>query len=47
MKITAAVLMRDGITENFAGQAPLEVREVDLAPPGRGEVLIRMGAAGV
>ena len=37
MKITAAVLMRDGITENFAEAAPLEVREVDLAPPGRGE----------
>ena len=47
MKITAAVLMRDGITENFAAEAPLEVREVDLAPPGRGEVLIRVGAAGV
>ncbi|QCO57299.1 zinc-binding dehydrogenase (plasmid) [Pseudorhodobacter turbinis] len=47
MKITAAVLMRDGITKNFAAEAPLEVREVDLAPPGRGEVLIRVGAAGV
>lgn len=47
MKITAAVLMRDGIVSNFAEEAPLEVREVDLAPPGRGEVLIRVAAAGV
>ncbi|MDF3420132.1 alcohol dehydrogenase catalytic domain-containing protein [Sulfitobacter sp. KE29] len=47
MKITAAVLIREGTTENFAVEAPLEVREVDLAPPGRGEVLIRVGAAGV
>ena len=47
MKITAAVLMRDGITSNFDKEAPLEIREVDLAPPERGEVLIRMAAAGV
>ncbi|WP_324753844.1 zinc-dependent alcohol dehydrogenase family protein [Roseovarius sp. Pro17] len=47
MKITAAVLMRDGITSDFAKEAPLELRELDLAEPGRGEVLIRIGAAGV
>ncbi|MHC5656220.1 zinc-binding dehydrogenase [Stappia sp. ICDLI1TA098] len=47
MKITAAVLERDGIKENFAEARALSVREVDLAPPGPGEVLIRIAAAGV
>ena len=39
MKIRAAVL------EEFA--APLVVQEVDLADPGRGEVLVRLAACGV
>ena len=39
MKIRAAVL------EEFA--QPLVVQEVDLAPPGRGEVLVRLAACGV
>lgn len=47
MKITAAVLMRDGITSNFAKEAPLEVRDLELEAPGRGEVLVRIGSAGV
>ncbi|MAA97229.1 MAG: alcohol dehydrogenase [Stappia sp.] len=47
MKITAAVLERGGVTENFAAERPLTVRELDLEGPGRGEVLIRIAAAGV
>src|SRR5476651_1153106 len=39
MKIKAAVL------EEFA--KPLVIREVDLAEPGRGEVLVRLEACGV
>lgn len=39
MRVRAAVLERTG--------GPLGVCEVDLAPPGRGEVLVRLGASGV
>jgi S-(hydroxymethyl)glutathione dehydrogenase / alcohol dehydrogenase len=39
MKIRAAVA--------FAPHQPLEIRELDLAPPGPGEVLIRMKATGL
>src|SRR5690606_20593326 len=34
-------------TPPYAESRPLEVREVELQPPGRGEVLIRVAAAGV
>lgn len=47
MKITAAVLMRDGIASGYAQSKPLEVRELDLEDPGAGEVLIRIANAGV
>jgi S-(hydroxymethyl)glutathione dehydrogenase / alcohol dehydrogenase len=39
VKIAAAILERTG--------APLHVEEVDLAPPGAGEVLVRLHASGV
>jgi S-(hydroxymethyl)glutathione dehydrogenase/alcohol dehydrogenase len=39
LKVRAAVLERVG--------APLEVTELDLAPPAEGEVLVRVGASGV
>ncbi|MGP9805350.1 zinc-binding dehydrogenase [Paracoccus sp. NSM] len=47
MDITAAVLTRTGITGGFEAAGALSLRTVQLAPPGRGEVLIRMAAAGV
>ena len=47
MKITAAVLEQGGIKQGFEQAQALTVREVDLAPPGPGEVLIRVAAAGV
>jgi Zn-dependent alcohol dehydrogenases, class III len=47
MKITAAVLERDGIAGNYAEERPLAIRELDLAEPGPGEVLIRVAAAGI
>ncbi|WP_428698151.1 zinc-binding dehydrogenase [Stappia sp.] len=47
MKITAAVLERGGITSGYAEEKALTVRQVDLDPPGPGEVLIRLAAAGV
>lgn len=47
MKIRAAVLERGGIEHDFAAANALDVREVELAAPGPGEVLIRLAAAGV
>ncbi|MEE3316866.1 MAG: alcohol dehydrogenase catalytic domain-containing protein, partial [Pseudomonadota bacterium] len=48
MKITAAVLETGGIERDFDRAQALTVRDdIDLAPPGPGEVLIRLAAAGV
>ena len=47
MKITGAVLTQGGIEADFEARQALTVRELDLAPPGPGEVLIRMAAAGI
>jgi alcohol dehydrogenase len=47
MKMQAAVLFEQGREHPFADSTPLEVREVDLTPPGPGEVLIKTGAAGL
>lgn len=47
MKITAAVLASGGIEGGFEAARALSVEELDLDPPGPGEVLIRIAAAGV
>lgn len=47
MKITAAVYEGRAISSGFEAEKALNVREVELEEPGRGEVLVRMGAAGV
>ncbi|WMS43796.1 zinc-binding dehydrogenase [Acuticoccus sp. MNP-M23] len=47
MKIKAAVLERGNIEKDFEAAKALTVREVDLDGPGPGEVLVRLGAAGV
>ncbi|KXU94139.1 alcohol dehydrogenase [Caballeronia megalochromosomata] len=47
MKIRAAVLQAMGATSPYADSRPLRVEEVDLAPPGPGEVLIKIAAAGL
>ncbi|MBI5257800.1 MAG: zinc-dependent alcohol dehydrogenase family protein [Burkholderiales bacterium] len=47
MKTRAAVLTRIGAPAPYAESRPLEVVEVDLAPPGPGEVLVRVAAAGL
>lgn len=47
MKIQAAVLEQGNIAGDFEKADALKIREVDLAGPGRGEVLIRIAAAGV
>ncbi|CAN7760225.1 zinc-dependent alcohol dehydrogenase family protein [Caballeronia sp. LjRoot31] len=47
MKIRAAVLEQSGLRTPYAETKPLRVQQVDLAPPGPGEVLVRIVAAGI
>lgn len=47
MKIRAAVLEEIGRAGPYAQSRPLTVDEIDLAPPQRGEVLVRVAAAGL
>ena len=47
MKIRAAVLDRMGAAPPYAESRPLRIAEVELDPPGRGEVLVRIAAAGL
>ena len=47
MKTRAAVLTRTGAPAPYATSRPLEITEVELAPPGPGEVLVRVAAAGL
>jgi alcohol dehydrogenase len=47
MKIKAAVLNAMGIAPPYSESKPLSVEEVDLEGPGQGEVLVRIGAAGL
>lgn len=47
MKVRAAVLQRLGAPAPYAQSRPLEIEEVELAPPGPGEVLVCIAAAGL
>ncbi len=47
MKITAAVLDVMGRIAPFAESRPLRLATLDLAPPGPGELLVRIDAAGL
>jgi alcohol dehydrogenase len=47
MKIRAAVLREAGLPMPYAVSRPLSIEEVELAPPGPGEVLVRVHAAGL
>ncbi len=47
MKIRAAVLNRMGVEPPYAQTKPLAIEELDLEPPGPGEVLVRIRAAGL
>ena len=47
MKIRAAVLNAIGAKAPFAVSKPLVIEEVELAAPGPGEVLVKIGAAGL
>ena len=47
MKTRAAVLFKPDLTPPYGVSRPLRVMEIDLDPPGRGEVLVRIRAAGL
>lgn len=47
MKTRAAVLRRVGAPLPYRDSRPLVIEEVELAPPGRDEVLVRIHAAGL
>ncbi|SAL78087.1 S-(hydroxymethyl)glutathione dehydrogenase/class III alcohol dehydrogenase [Caballeronia terrestris] len=47
MKIKAAVLHEMGAATPYADTRPLHIEELELAPPGRDEVLIKIAAAGL
>ncbi|HLX24658.1 MAG TPA: zinc-dependent alcohol dehydrogenase family protein [Usitatibacter sp.] len=47
MKIRAAVLNAMGTPAPYAKTKPLTIEEIELRPPGPGEILVRMGAAGL
>jgi alcohol dehydrogenase len=47
MKIHGAVLKEIGRSRPYSTSAPIEVQELELDPPGPGEVLVRIEAAGI
>lgn len=47
MKVRGAVLREMGLPAPYADSRPLRIEEVDLAPPGPGELLVRIRAAGL
>lgn len=47
MKTKAAVLRERGLPAPYALSRPLEIEELELEPPGEGEVLVEMSAAGL
>jgi alcohol dehydrogenase len=47
MKTRAAILRELGLPRPYADSKPLRIEEVDLAPPGEGEILVRIAAAGL
>ena len=47
MRIRGAVLEEIGRSRPFAESTPLSISELELDPPGRGEILVRIEAAGL
>lgn len=47
MKTKAAVLYKMGAAPPYADSRPLVITDIDLAPPGPGEVLVKIAAAGL
>ncbi len=47
MRVRAAILRQSGLPRPYADSLPLSIETIDLAPPGPGEVLVRIAAAGL
>jgi Zn-dependent alcohol dehydrogenase len=47
MKIGAAVLNQAGAVLPYSISKPLSIEEIEIDPPGHGEVLVKMGSAGL
>lgn len=47
MRVRAAILRQSGLPRPYAESKPLSIETIDLAPPGPGEVLVRIAAAGL
>lgn len=47
MRTRAAVLIADDRARPYAATRPIELHELELAPPGPGELLVRVDAAGL
>ncbi len=47
MKMQAAILRETGLAHPYAETQPMRVEEVELDPPGPGEILIEIAAAGL
>src|SRR5688572_20428194 len=47
MKIRAALLQQMGLPRPYAQSQPLRIVELELDPPGPGEVLVKIRAAGL
>jgi alcohol dehydrogenase len=47
MRVRGAVLRRMGLPKPYTDSRPLEIVDLELDPPGPGELLVRVGAAGL
>jgi Zn-dependent alcohol dehydrogenase len=47
MKVRGAVLRQMGLPAPYAQSKPLSIEEIELAPPGPGELVVRIRAAGL
>src|SRR5690625_1204673 len=47
MKIRAAVLRQVGLEPPYSVSKPLQIEEIDLAPPSQGEMLVKIKVAGL
>jgi len=47
MKIKAAVLNEMGAEAPYTNSKPLRIEDIDLQPPGPGEIMVKMAAAGL
>ncbi|MFC7734579.1 zinc-dependent alcohol dehydrogenase family protein [Roseomonas sp. GCM10028921] len=46
-RVRSAILRQSGLPRPYAESRPLAIEEVELGPPGRDEVLVRIAAAGL